>query len=359
MAKRNQHGLILAGGRGTRFWPRSRKSRPKQLLSLLGERSLIQETVDRLRPVIPPERIWILTGEHLRRQIIGQLPEVPRRQVLAEPAPRNTAPCIGLAAQVVRDEDPDAVLGVFPADQLIGKPGRFRRMLRGAYRGAEKGHLMVMGIQPRWPETGYGYVEFPAGVQPGGLKPAPVVRFREKPDLKTARRFLAAERFYWNSGMFFWRADVFLDALRHYLPKTSALLASLPALTSRRFGARLREVFPLAENISVDYAVLEKAGNVMGLAADDIEWNDLGSWKAIYELLPPDASGSVARGDMLAVDSGGNYVEAPGKLVALVGVDDMIVVDTPDALLVAGRDRAQQVGQIVKLLENSKRDDLL
>ncbi|MCP5109987.1 MAG: NTP transferase domain-containing protein, partial [bacterium] len=183
MSRDNRYALILAGGRGTRFWPRSRKQTPKQVLPFLSGRSLIQETADRLSPEIPPERTWILTNEHLRAEIIRQLPEVPRRQVLAEPAQRNTAPCIGLAAQILASLDPDATLGVFPADHLISKPGRFRRLTRAAYLGAERGALMVMGIEPRWPETGYGYVEFPAGVKPGSLQPVPVKRFCEKPNL--------------------------------------------------------------------------------------------------------------------------------------------------------------------------------
>ena len=359
MSKQNWYALILAGGRGTRFWPRSRKQTPKQMLRFLSDRSLIQETVDRLSTEIPHERIWILTNEHLRAEMIRQLPEIPRKQVLAEPAQRNTAPCIGLAAQILERLDPDAVLGVFPADHLISKPARYRRLLRAAYRGAEQGSLMVMGIEPLWPETGYGYIEFPNGVQPGSLKPVPVKRVREKPDLKTAKRFVKTGRFFWNSGMFFWRADVFGEALRRYLPKTASLFAALPDFSSRQFNKQLKKIFPLAENISVDYAVLEKASNVMGLATDDIGWNDLGGWKAVYEVLPKDADGSVTRGEAITIDANANYVDAPGKTVALVGVKDLIVVDTPDALLVADRSQAQQVGQIVKLLEKKNRDDLL
>jgi len=353
-----RHALILAGGRGTRFWPRSRKDSPKQLLKFQGERSLIQETVDRLRAEIPPERIWVLTNDRLRHALIRQLPEVPRRQVIAEPAQRNTAPCIGLAAQLLHRLDPDAVMGIFPADHLISRPARFRRILRAAYRGAERGSLMVVGIEPRWPETGYGYIEFPAGVKPGAITPVAVKRFREKPDLKTARRFVKAGRFYWNSGMFFWRADVFVEALRRYLPKTSSLLAALPGLGSRKFATRLAEIYPLAENVSVDYAVLEKAGNVIGIASDDIGWNDLGSWKAVYELLPKDKHLNVVRNDGLLIDSQANYVDA-AKPVALVGAENLIVVDTPDALLVVDRSRAQDVGKIVKMLEKQGREELL
>ncbi|MCW5977581.1 MAG: mannose-1-phosphate guanylyltransferase [Bryobacteraceae bacterium] len=359
MAKQNRHALILAGGSGTRFWPRSRRSRPKQLLPFFGDRSLLQETLERLRPEIPPERTWILTSDALREEIRTQLPEVPELQVLAEPEQRNTAPCLGLAAQIVQRQDPDAVLGVFPSDHLIGRPARFRRLLRAAFRAAESGGLVVLGIEPRWPETGYGYIEFPDKPRTESFEPARVKRFREKPDLKTARRFVAAGRFYWNSGMFFWRAGVFVSALRRHLPRTAALLAALPEFSDPGFNARLKEVYRRAENISVDYAVLEKADNVIGLAAGDIGWNDLGSWNALCELLPADRDGNVLRTDSVALSSAGNYVDAPGKLVALVGVDNLVIVDTPDALLIAGRASAQQVGQAPKLLEKRGRTALI
>lgn len=359
MLKNNHYGLIMAGGRGTRFWPRSRRKQAKQVLRFFGERSLIQQTVDRLRPVLPPERIWIITNDHLRPEIVRQLPEVPKRQILAEPEPRNTAPCIGLAAHILDSLDPNAVMGVFPADHIIRKPTRYVRFLRPAFRAAEQGNIAVIGIQPRWPETGYGYVEFPRDVQAGSREPHPVLRFREKPDLATAREFLAAGCFYWNAGMFFWRTSVLLDALRRYLPKTATLLASLPSFSQRGFPAALKKSFPLCENISIDFAVLEHATNVVGFPTDDIGWNDVGSWNAVYELSARDKHANAVRGDALIQDSTGNYIDARGKLVALLGVNDLIVVDTPDALLIADRRHAQQVGDIVKQLEKMKRDDLL
>ena len=205
------YGLILAGGRGTRFWPKSRRSSAKQVLSLFGDRSLIQQTIDRLRPVLPPERIWILTNGHLRDEIVRQLPEVPKRQILAEPAQRNTAPAIGLAAQILHGIDPDSLMGVFPADHVIGKPREYVRLLKAALETARAGKIVVLGIQPRWPETGYGYIEFPKGVKAGSSVALPVKRFREKPDARTAARFLKAGHFYWNAGMFFWRAGAILD----------------------------------------------------------------------------------------------------------------------------------------------------
>jgi len=359
MASKNdsRHGLILAGGRGTRFWPRSRRTNAKQVLRFFGERSLIQQTVDRLRPVLPPERIWVLTNDYLRAEIVRQLPDVPAAQILAEPTQRNTAPAIGLAAQMIQSVDPDAVMGVFPADHVISKPAGYVRLLRLAFKAAMEGKIVVLGIQPRWPETGYGYIEFPKGTKSGSLKP--VLKFREKPDEATAKRFLKAGNFCWNAGMFFWKTSVVLDALREFQPKTSSLLASLPPFGSKNFPERLKATFPLCENISIDYAVLERAKNVVGLLASDIGWNDVGSWNAVYELHKPDKAANVLRSDTLAQSSTGNYVDASGKLVALLGVRDLIVVDTPDALLIADRSHAQQVGDLVKQLEKSRRDELL
>jgi mannose-1-phosphate guanylyltransferase len=359
MPNRHYYGLILAGGRGTRFWPRSRKHSAKQVLPVVSERSLIQETVDRLALLIAPERLWVLTSEALRDTIIRQIPRVPKAQILAEPVQRNTAPAIGLIAHILGSLDSDAVMGVFPSDHVIGRVPAFRGVVRAALRGATQGHLMVVGIEPRWAETGYGYIEFPRGVRSGGNRPATVRRFHEKPALAKARRYLAAGNFYWNSGMFFWKARVLLDQLRRHLPRTAAVLASLPAWGARNFASRLQEAFPRCDNISIDYAVLEKAGNVSGIPAADFGWNDVGSWNAVYELMARDPHGNAIAHESICLDARNNFVDARGKLVALVGVDNLIVVDTPDALLVADRARAQEVGDVVKALEKRKREDLL
>lgn len=353
------YGLILAGGRGTRFWPRSRKRSAKQVLNVVGERSLIQATVDRLAPVIPPARIWVLTNDYVRDAIVRQLPDVPRNQVLAEPLQRNTAPAIGLAAHILHSIDPDAVMGVFPSDHVVGKPAAFRAVVKAALKGAAAGGLMVVGVPPRWPETGYGYIEFPRGATAGGAAPLPVRRFHEKPDLPRAKRYLAAGRFYWNSGMFFWRADVLLEALRRHLPKTAAILAALPNFGARHFTARLKEAFPLCENISIDYAVMEKAPHKHGIPAADFGWSDVGSWNAVWELRRRDRCGNAVGEHDVCLDAEENFVDAGGKVVALLGVKGLIVVDTPDALLVAARERAQHVGEVLKELERRKREDLL
>jgi len=354
----SRYGLILAGGRGTRFWPLSRKSRAKQVLNIAGERTMIQATVDRLKPLLPPERIWILTNGLLRDEIIRQLPEVPKNQILAEPEQRNTAPAIGLAAHILHSLDPDAVMGVFPADHVIDRPKRFLKVVKAAFAAAEKDKIAVLGIAPRWPETGYGYIELPKGTEPG-QGPVSVKSFREKPDAKQAKKYVAKGNFYWNAGMFFWRASTVLANLRTHLPKTATLLSSLPAFKDKTFAAKLKQVFPLCENISIDYAVLERSKEVVGFACEEIGWNDVGSWNAVYDLLPQDTDKNVTRSALASLNSTGNYIDAGKKLVALLDVDDLIIVDTPDALLIANRHQAQKVGEIVKLLEKQNKQELL
>jgi mannose-1-phosphate guanylyltransferase len=354
----HRYGIIMAGGRGTRFWPQSRKKNAKQVLRFFGERTLIQQSLDRLKGVIPPENIWVITNGDLQAEIRKQLPEVPKAQIVAEPAQRNTAPCIALAAQILADLDPEAVMGVFPADHLITKEARFRSFVKAAFKAAESSNVVVLGLQPRWAETGYGYIEFPKNVKSGELAAVPVTSFREKPDERTAKRLVERGHFFWNSGTFFWRASAVLDLVRHHQPKSATLLAGLPAFKSKQFSARLAEVYPLCDNISVDYAIIEKAENVAGIALDDIGWNDVGSWEAVYDLAAKDVNGNASRGDLVIEDSRGNYVNA-GKTVALVGVENLVIVDTPDALLVASRSKAQDVSKLVKQLDAQQREELL
>lgn len=355
----HQYCLIMAGGRGTRFWPRSRRKNAKQVLRFFDEETLIQQTVDRLKGVIPPEHVWVVTNEFLQAEIRRQLPQVPKAQIIAEPSQRNTAPCIALAAQILAEMDPDAVMGVFPADHLILRAARFRSFVKAAFRVAERdGAVVVLGIQPRWPETGYGYIEFPRNVKPGEMEAVPIANFREKPDLATAQKFVKRGNFFWNAGMFFWRASTVLDLVRHHQPKTATLLAGLPSFRSKGFAVKLRAAYSLCDNISVDYALLERCEGVLGIAVDDIGWNDVGSWEAVYELAAKNRDRNASRGELFVNESFGNYVDAE-KPVALVGVENLIVVDTPDALLVADRAKAQDVSKLVQILEAQRRDELL
>lgn len=359
MPDSNRYALIMAGGRGTRFWPRSRKRRSKQVLEVFGKQSLIQQTAERVRAVVPPGRTWVLTNRDLRPVILTQLPKVPRRQIIAEPAQRNTGPCNALGAHILAGIDPDAVVGVFPADHVITDLPAFTRVVEAAYAAAAGDNLVVVGIEPRWADEGYGYIEFPEGVRAGELKPAPVRSFHEKPNRETAERWVSAGNYFWNAGMFFWRASAFLDAVRKYDPQTATLIASLPPVRSRAFASTFAKVYPTARDISVDYAIYEKADNVVGIPAGDLGWNDVGTWRSVYELLPHDEAENAVRGEVVALESRGNYVDAERKLVALVGIEDLVIVDTPDALLIARLDRAQQVGQVVKRLEAMKRGELL
>ena len=357
---RHHYGLILAGGRGTRFWPLSRKRSAKQVLNVVGERSLIQSTVDRLAPVIPPERLWILTNDHLRDVIVKQLPEIPKRQILAEPAQRNTAPAIGLAAQILQSHDPNAVMGVFPADHVVGKEPAYRAVVRAALKGASAGNLMLVGIQPRWPETGYGYVEFPRTAKAGGQRSRSKCcasmksRFSPRPSA-ISRPAISIGTPACSSGAPTSCSTNCASICRRPPPSWPPCRPS----RSRRFAEHLAKAFPLCDNISIDFAVLEKAAKVAGIAAGDFGWNDVGSWNAVYELMGRDGCGNVVANNSVCLDAHDNFVDARGKTVALLGVKDLIVVDTPDALLVATRDRAQQVGDIVKFLEKNNRHELL
>jgi mannose-1-phosphate guanylyltransferase len=359
MAKPNYYGLILAGGRGTRFWPRSRRSHAKQVLCVTGETSLIQQTVERLRSLIPPHRIWILTNDHVRAEIIKQLPEVPASQIVAEPAPRNTAPAIGLMATILESVDPGEVFGVFPSDHVIGNPRRYLKFVRAAFQAAHKDQIAVLGVHPRYAETGFGYIEFPKGTKAGLTTAVPVRSFTEKPQQPKADRMVKAGNYYWNAGMFFTRPSVMLAAIRQFLPKTATMLAGLPKFGSAGFGKALAEAFPHCDDISIDFGVMQQAPNRCGIACDDYGWSDVGSWNAVYELLPRDEHGNTKRSAMLHIDSHGNYIDCGKKLVALVGVRDLVIVDTSDALLIVDRHRAQEVGAMVKLLEKQRRDDLL
>lgn len=361
------HAVILAGGRGTRFWPRSRIPTPKQLLNIVGRRTMLQQTVERLLPVFPLERLWVVTNDAQAAAVRRQVPRLGRARILVEPVGRNTAAAIGLAAVHLARRHGDALMAVLPADHAIAWAARYRRMVRAALRVAAQGpNLVVLGIPPTRPETGYGYIERGgAPARLGGLRVYGVRRFTEKPPLPRARRYVASGRYYWNAGMFFWRVSTFLGHLKESLPAMHAALMRLAdAIGTPHYRRRLRRIYPALENISVDYAILEPAarrrgaGHVRVIPAE-IGWSDIGSWAAVYERLAPRAAANVSAGSFLALDASGNYLWSPEKFVAAIGVRDLILVETPDALLLCPRARAQEVARVVKWLEGKGRRNLL
>jgi mannose-1-phosphate guanylyltransferase len=365
MAKPNFYPVILAGGRGTRFWPRSRKKLAKQVLALDGERTMIQQTVARLAPLAKPEQFWVITNGDLSEVIARQLSGMPREQIIAEPAQRNTAPAIGLAAFILEREDPAAVIGMFPADHVIADEKKFRKAVERAVELAAAGeNIVVMGIKPTRPETGYGYIE--AGEKKKGV--LRVRRFTEKPAFEKAEEFVAAGNYFWNSGIFVWSARTLANALREHLSESAPHLEAIAAAWgSRKFDDTFRKLYPRSENISVDYAVLEPrsakgahSSNLYCIPAE-FGWNDLGSWAALYEHHVRDGKGKnvIEAKSGLALEASGNYIYAPKKFVAAVGVKDVVVVETDDALLVTTRERSQDVGKLVKELEKKKLGSLL
>ena len=354
--------VILAGGSGTRFWPRSRRARAKQVLALDGERSMIQQTVERLKPLAGLDSTWVITNEFLANEIADQLRGVPAGQIVSEPVARNTAPACGLAAFMIERQNPDAVLGVFPSDHVIADEPRFLKALqKGITLAAEGENIVVLGIEPTRPETGYGYIE--TGDYTSDDIALRVRRFIEKPNQMKAEEFVAAGNYYWNSGMFLWSARTLANAVREHLPETAPMLEKIAScFGTPEFETVFREFYPKCENISVDYAVLEPRSakgehksRLFCLPAE-FSWNDLGSWASLYEYqvetrLRGDGEGNVAESDgHLTIEALNNYVFSPKKFVALVGVKDLIVVDTEDAILIAHRDHSQDVGKIVKEL---------
>jgi mannose-1-phosphate guanylyltransferase len=341
----------------------SRKRRAKQLLALDGKQTMIQQTVSRLLPLAPAKRFWIITNEDSRREIARQIPRLNKPQIIAEPVGRNTAPAIGLAAFILLRSHPDAVIGMFPSDHVIGDEKRYRQVLeKGIDIAAAGENIVVLGIRPTRAETGYGYIETGAAMEREAYR---VRRFTEKPNAGRAAEFVAAGNYFWNSGMFLWRARTLAHALREHLPKTAGILEQIAgAFGTAKFASTFRRLYRKCENISIDYAVLEprsskgeQNSNIVCLPAD-FGWNDLGSWTALHEhhvAKRRSADGNLISSEgMFTLDAAGNYIHAPGKFVAAVGVNNLVVVETDDALLITTREQAQDVGKIVKYLDENK-----
>lgn len=351
------YGVILAGGSGTRFWPLSRQDLPKQLLQLVGSRTLLQQSFDRLRGPAEPERIAVVTNEVLAARVRDQLPELTEPHMIVEPMRRDTALAMGLAAGLLAREDPDAVLAVTPSDHVIRPAAKFRDAIREAAELAQaKDAIVTFGIKPRGPATAYGYIHRGAPLEPrkGSRLPAFAVQaFAEKPDVETAQGYLDGGQHYWNSGIFVWTARKLLKELEQHLPETRAAIERIAdAWPSPERDAVLRAEFEAAERISIDYAVLEKAKGIVVVEVD-FEWSDVGSWSALPPLFGQDDHGhTVQHAPIVSIDSKNCLVHGePGKLVALIGVEGLAVVQTRDALLVCPVDRAEEVKQLVARLD--------
>jgi len=361
--------VILAGGSGTRFWPRSRRKMAKQVLNLDGEQSMIQQTVERLLPLADENNFWVITNEHIFDVISGQLKRVPKKQIVSEPEARNTAPAIGLAAFILERQDPEAVIGMFPADHVIQDEKAFRKVLSEAIElAAAAQNMIVMGVAPNRPETGYGYIEGGEKLGDGLYR---VHRFTEKPNQQRADEFLAAGNYYWNSGMFLWSAKTLVNAMREHLSETAPYLEEIAAAWgTSRFQSVFGHLYEKCENISIDYAVLEPrsakgehSSNLYCLRAD-FGWNDLGSWTALFEhqlsnSRNGDGSNVIDAEDQFVLNAEGNYVYSPKNFVAAVGVKNSVVVETEDAILITTREHSQDVGKVVKHLAERKLTKLI
>jgi mannose-1-phosphate guanylyltransferase len=354
------YALIMAGGGGTRLWPLSRQARPKQALKLVGERTMFEHAIDRVAPAFQPEEILIVTGSDQVDMLMFQAPELPRESFVLEPMGRGTAPAIGLGAIHLRRRDPAAVMIVLTADHFIRDVERFRRVLAAAARVAEEGHLVTLGITPSFPSTAYGYVK--QGKQLAavdGLQVLRVKRFTEKPDPETAFRMVESGRYSWNSGMFVWRVDRILDEFARQMPDLYDQLAQIEAVIGTpAYASTLQRVWSEVTPQTIDYGVMEGADDVVVIPAD-IGWSDVGNWSSMRDLVPADDEGNVVVGDHLGLDTRDTIVFGGPRLIATVGLSDMVVVDTGDALLVCPREREQEVREVVQRLREQGRTDLL
>jgi mannose-1-phosphate guanylyltransferase len=355
-----RYAVIMAGGSGTRFWPKSRSNYPKQFLSIGSDKSLIEETVERLEEIVQPDNILIIINRDHRDLAKKKLPMIPQENFIVEPSAKNTAACIALAAFYISRNDPSASMIVLPSDHKILDCAGFISKSDMAFRVAEAGkNLVTFGIIPEYPETGYGYIECgsPDYIELGeGIMK--VKRFCEKPDADRAWKYYSSGIYLWNSGMFVWSVQTILGALHSYLPKTWEALNPLMAMDQDKIQSFLDEVYPTLESISIDYAVMEKADNVYTVKGN-FGWSDVGSWRALEKMMKPDENGNSIDGDVIISDSTNNIIVGNKRLIALLHIDDLIVVDTEDAILICPKERAQNVKQIVEKLREKGREDLL
>ncbi len=356
------HAVIMAGGSGTRFWPASRKLLPKQLLALSGDRTMIQSTVDRLGDLVPPERQLIVTNKILTDAVSAQLPDIPSANIVGEPCKRDTAPCVGLAAAMVHRVDPEGTMVVMPSDHVISSPEKFQAAIAAGQRLIDEDptRIVTFGIRPTYPAESFGYIQRAGSIDAEDVAAFQVEKFREKPDRATAEEYVAAGTFYWNSGIFLWRASTILDALQTNVPEMHKHIAAIAdAMGSDSFEATLEKEFTAINGTSIDYAVMESYKNVVMIEAP-FPWDDVGSWQALARLHQPDADGNTVVGSHVGIDTKGSIIHAqPGHTIVTIDVDDLIVVQTADATLVAPKNAEERVREAVKALEERKLNDLL
>jgi len=354
------YAVIMAGGRGTRFWPRSRSTLPKQMLDITGEKTMIQQTVERILPLISKENIYIVTNKDQIKTLKEQLPDINDNNIIAEPFGRNTAPCICLAAAKITKDDPDAVMAVLPADHYMADNKGFCDCISKAGQVAlESSALVTIGITPDKPETGYGYIEFDKENRPPIDGVYNVITYHEKPDIDKARDYLEKENYLWNSGMFVWKVETILKNIERFLPETYREIMTLSdCFDTPDFDMSLKLAYEKIESISIDYGILEKADSVLTIKGD-FGWNDIGSWTAIHDISEKDNDNNVLIGDIISVDSSDSLVYNKNKLTAVVGLKDVYVVETEDALLICSKDKVQDVRKVVDELEKKGKLDYL
>lgn len=358
------YAVIMAGGGGTRLWPVSRKENPKQLLPLLGQETLFQSTVNRLKDLLPPERILVVTVEEQAREMKQQAPELPEENYLIEPAPRGTASVVGLAAMVLQKRDPNASMAILPSDHFIRNVDLFHYLLKAAFEVAENQYLVTLGITPTMPSTAYGYIQQGLPVEGDYKYPVYTVKsFKEKPDEQTAQQLLRMGDHSWNSGMFIWRTDKIMNEIHRQMPQLGKALASIgTAWGTGRQNEVLNSTWPGLKNETIDYGIMEKAERVAVLPAGGLGWSDVGSWSSLFEVLLPDMNGNIATNAALhlAHETHNTLVYGGGeRLIVTIGVDDMVIVDTGDALLVCKTDQAQKVKDVVEHLKKHRQVNFL
>lgn len=355
----NFYAVIMAGGGGTRLWPLSRQGRPKQMLSLFGERTLYQIAVDRLQGIFPAERICVVTIASQVEDLRIQCPQIPDENYIIEPMPRGTASVVGLAAVALQRRDPDAVMAVLTADHYIGNVDGFHQVLRASYDVALDDFLVTLGITPTFPSTGYGYIQ--VGNKIGeftSLAAHEALKFKEKPDEKLAQTFIKGNDHVWNSGMFVWHVSQILGEFKRQMPELSVSLSKIAASWGKREqDAVVQQVWEGLKSETIDYGIMEGAKRVAVIPADGLEWSDVGSWKSLYDVLPADVDGNIVReGLHVSLDTQGTLVYGNGdeRLIVTIGVENLVVVDTGDVLLICAKDQSQQVKEIVSLLKEQK-----